>query len=177
MRVELPTHPLQLRPGHYLTCQSGHIEQHSYWDIEYPDKVRISYLGESEVVLADCSKRLPEHRSQEEMIEGVQARMLEAIRLRLRADVPVGVYLSGGIDSSAIAGMMTHLVRERGEGIGNDRETERVSCFSVAFDEDSEYDESGIVLPYHSMSVPNLARHCKPYCFIPWSQALQEAHE
>jgi asparagine synthase (glutamine-hydrolysing) len=77
------------------------------------------------------------------MIDGVRSQMLEAIRLRLRADVPVGVYLSGGIDSSAIAGMMTHLVRERGEKIGNEKETERVSCFSIAFDEDSGFDESG----------------------------------
>jgi asparagine synthase (glutamine-hydrolysing) len=77
------------------------------------------------------------------MIKGVRERLLESIRLRLRADVPVGVYLSGGIDSSVIAGMVTHLIRERGEQIGNERETERVSCFSIAFDEDSGFDESG----------------------------------
>lgn len=78
------------------------------------------------------------------MIEGVRAQMLEAIRIRLRADVPVGVYLSGGIDSSVIAGMVTHLVKEQGERMGNDHETERVSCFSIAFDQDSGFDESAI---------------------------------
>lgn len=78
------------------------------------------------------------------MIEGVRAHMLEAIRIRLRADVPVGIYLSGGIDSSVIAGMVTHLVKERGERMGNEHETERISCFSIAFDEDSGFDESAI---------------------------------
>lgn len=90
------------------------------------------------------SQTLKEPRSDKEMIEGVREQMLEAIRVRLRADVPVGVYLSGGIDSSVIAGMVTHLVKEQGERMGNDKETERVSCFSIAFDEDSGFDESAI---------------------------------
>lgn len=76
------------------------------------------------------------------MIAGVRELMLEAIRIRLRADVPVGVYLSGGVDSSAIAGMVTHLVKEQGTKLGNDKGAERVSCFSIAFDEDSGFDES-----------------------------------
>lgn len=117
----------KLRPGHYMTCNSfGHIESSQYWDIEYPDK------------------RIPERRSETEMIAGVREAMLESIRLRLRADVPVGVYLSGGIDSSVIAGMVTHLVMEQGEKMGNEKELERVSCFSIAFDEDSGFDESTI---------------------------------
>ncbi|KKY19459.1 putative asparagine synthase [Diplodia seriata] len=40
--------------------------------------------------------------------------------------------------------MVTHLVRERGEKIGNEKETDRVSCFGIAFDENSGYDESAI---------------------------------
>lgn len=117
----------KVRPGHYIVCQGfGGVEERPYWDIEYPDK------------------RVPEQRSEQEMIEGVRERLLEAVRIRLRADVPVGIYLSGGIDSSVIAGMVTHLVKERGEKIGNENETDRVSCFGIAFDEESGYDESSI---------------------------------
>ena len=116
----------KIRPAHYLTWRSGHIEQRQYWDIDYPNK------------------HILDTRSEEEMIQGVRSRLLDAVRLRLRADVPVGVYLSGGIDSSVVAGMVTHLVRERGEQIGNDQETDRVSCFGIAFDESSGFDESDV---------------------------------
>jgi asparagine synthase (glutamine-hydrolysing) len=71
--------------------------------------------------------------------------MLEAIRIRLRADVGVGIYLSGGLDSSALAGMAAKLVQE-GNKLGNDTSGEhsRISCFTVQFDKDSGLDESGM---------------------------------
>ena len=75
------------------------------------------------------------------MVQGVRSRLLEAIRIRLRADVKVGVALSGGIDSSVVAGMVKHLIRD-GEKVGSDAVNERLSCFAVAFDEDSGFDES-----------------------------------
>lgn len=78
------------------------------------------------------------------MIAGVRERLVEAIRLRLRADVPIGIYLSGGIDSSAIAGIVTHLVKEQGEKMGNKDATDRIACFSIAFNKDSGFDESGL---------------------------------
>ncbi|KAJ5180007.1 hypothetical protein N7492_003217 [Penicillium capsulatum] len=116
-----------VRPGHYLRSQGfGPVEQSVYWDCEYPDK------------------RVLETRSEAEMIEGLRERLLEAVRIRLRADVPVGVYLSGGVDSSSIAGMMSHLIKEEGSrlGSGGDGEATRLHCFSVEFDKTSGFDES-----------------------------------
>lgn len=116
----------KVRPGHYLALHLpfGYPEPRQYWDINYRDKHEV------------------DTRAEHEMISGVRDKLLESIRLRLRADVPVGIYLSGGIDSSAIAGMVSHLVKEQGVKLGIQDATERISCFSIAFDEESGFDES-----------------------------------
>ena len=79
------------------------------------------------------------------MTLGVREVMTEAIRLRLRADVPIGIYLSGGLDSSAVAGIVAHLIKERGTKLGGDgsKDLRRMKCFTVQFDKDSGVDESG----------------------------------
>lgn len=55
----------------------------------------------------------------------------------------VGVFLSGGIDSSVIAGMVTHLVKEEGVKYGIEKDLSNIHCYSVGFDGDTGYDESG----------------------------------
>ena len=79
------------------------------------------------------------------MVAGIQERLVEAVKLRLRADVPVGIYLSGGLDSSAVAGITAHLIKEQGTRLGDDasQDLSRMKCFTVQFDKDSGRDESG----------------------------------
>ncbi|EEQ35784.1 asparagine synthase [Microsporum canis CBS 113480] len=115
-------------PGHYLICRRNEREeQKPYWDIEYPDKFS------------------HETRSEDEMVEGVRERLLEAVRIRLKADVPVAVYLSGGIDSSSVAGMVAELMKQ-GTKLGSESCSvpSKMKCFTVQFDEDSGADESEI---------------------------------
>ena len=78
----------ELHPGHYLKICNGSVTVNKFWDITFstPDK----YLNISEG----------------EIIEAVRELMLDAIRIRLRADVPVGSYLSGGLDSSGVTALI-----------------------------------------------------------------------
>ncbi|ORX88593.1 glutamine-hydrolyzing asparagine synthase [Basidiobolus meristosporus CBS 931.73] len=107
-------------PGHYITITlSGSFHMEKYWDADYPDK------------------RVKDPRSIEEMIEGVRSRLEEAVRQRLRSDVPVGVYLSGGIDSSCIAGIATKILREKDPNA-------RIHAFTISFPEGNHLDEGPI---------------------------------
>jgi asparagine synthase (glutamine-hydrolysing) len=73
-------------PGCYLTADHNGISLSQYWDIDYP--------------LAGA----PRGQSEADYIEGFRTVFEEAVRLRLKADVPVACYLSGGIDSAAVLG-------------------------------------------------------------------------
>jgi len=99
----------QVKPGHLLVVnEQGIGDQHRYWDIEY------------------CSP--PFMDSEDELAEELRALLIDAVRLRLRADVPVGAYLSGGLDSSVITSLIRHYTPNR------------LRTFSVVFD-DAVYDE------------------------------------
>ncbi|KKK13879.1 hypothetical protein ARAM_004225 [Aspergillus rambellii] len=118
----------RLEPGQYLVSlnhQSPEVK--TYWDLDYPDK------------------RAPCPQTEEEIVLKVRELMLESVRLRLRADVGVGVYLSGGLDSSAIAGMAAHLIKE-GQLLGNDAsgDISKMSCYTIRFGKGSGVDESDI---------------------------------
>ncbi len=80
----------QVPPGHRLIATvGGAVRFESYWDFNYP-------------TLAESAAN---PRSEADMVAQVRAHLDEAVRLRLRADVPVGVYLSGGLDSCAALGL------------------------------------------------------------------------
>jgi len=76
-----------LAPGHYLQVAGGRITEGTYWDLEYPDA-------------GDYPRR-----SEKVWVSEFYDLMHEAVERRLKADVPVGIYLSGGIDSSTVAAL------------------------------------------------------------------------
>ena len=100
-------------PGHYVIVSPGSLREHTYWDLDFS-------TAES---LEDS------HFDEAEAVAGLRDKILEAVRLRLRSDVPVAVYLSGGIDSSAILGCAAHL-----SGAPLD-------AFNLSFTDDEAYDE------------------------------------
>ncbi len=93
----------RLLPGHTLTWCDGRVEIERYWDVSFakPDQPQ----------------------SERELIDRFEELFCESVRLRLMADVPLGMFLSGGIDSSAIAAVMSEMVKEP------------IKTFSVAFEE------------------------------------------
>jgi asparagine synthase (glutamine-hydrolysing) len=93
----------RLVPGHLLFWKDGKIKIEKYWDVSFEPK--------------------NENRSDEDFIEEWRGLFKESVKLRLMADVPLGMFLSGGIDSSAIAAMMSEMVREP------------IKTFSVGFKE------------------------------------------
>ncbi len=99
----------KLLPAHRLVFERGTVREERYWQLDY--NVEKAAISEAEAV------------------EEVQRRLREAVRLRLLADVPLGVLLSGGIDSSAVA------------ALASEAATGRIKTFSIAFAEKS-FDES-----------------------------------
>jgi asparagine synthase (glutamine-hydrolysing) len=94
----------RLPPGHTLLWRDGKVQLQRYWDLSFTEPAEGA-------------------RSEVEMVRRFSELFEEAVRLRLMADVPLGVFLSGGIDSAAIAATMARLVQEP------------IRTFSVAFAE------------------------------------------
>jgi len=93
----------RLLPGHTLTWKDGRIEIRQFWDVNFEPKHDV--------------------RSDAEFVEEWRDLFRQSVKLRLMADVPLGMFLSGGIDSSAIAAMMATMVDDP------------IKTFSVAFNE------------------------------------------
>lgn len=107
-----------LRPGHMMVVQRAgdrlSLEISRWWNAEFPT--------------ADDHDPDPDPQP---WIDGVRERLIDAVRVRLEADVPVGCYLSGGIDSCSTLGLATAMQQSH------------VKAFTIAFEDDA-YDESSI---------------------------------
>jgi asparagine synthase (glutamine-hydrolysing) len=117
--VEFGAHPVrtlfdnvfQVPPGHYLLATDKHVHLKQYWDFNYPT-VSTQALERSDADYAAEFRHALE----------------EAVRIRLRADVPVGCYLSGGLDSCAVLGLAAK------------HHPEPIRAFTLTFDH-GDYDE------------------------------------
>jgi asparagine synthase (glutamine-hydrolysing) len=76
----------KLPPAHYLTFSRGRVEVRRYWRLNYLPKIDIS---------------------EAEAAEELRTRLAEAVRMRMISDVPLGAFLSGGLDSGAVVAMMS----------------------------------------------------------------------
>lgn len=94
----------RLLPGHVMLWRDGELRVNRYWDVSFV-------------------RHANENRSDQDYIAEWDELFRTSVRLRLMADVPLGMFLSGGIDSSAIAAVMSGMV------------SEPIKTFSVAFKE------------------------------------------
>jgi len=121
----------QIPPGHFLLATPNARRLTKYWDFNYPK------AGSSDLILDPG-----------EAIAAFREKFTEAVRLRLRADVPVGCYLSGGLDSCSILGTASQL------------SASPISAFTLTFEAGS-YDESVVAkemaefagAPYHPLHI------------------------
>ncbi|MBZ5605513.1 MAG: asparagine synthase (glutamine-hydrolyzing) [Acidobacteriia bacterium] len=86
-----------LPPGHWMKWRGGQLEIGRWYD------------------LASRTAGAEDSRSDEEVLEEYEALLIDAVRLRFRADVPVGVALSGGLDSSVLLGVTRRIQGEDSE--------------------------------------------------------------
>jgi asparagine synthase (glutamine-hydrolysing) len=106
----------ELPPGHFLVADSESIQVEPYWRNRFPEETEVSTEAASK-------------RTIDEVVEEFRALLIDACQIRLRADVPVGAYLSGGLDSSTIASVVRR------------HTSNRLVTFSIAFS-DEKFDES-----------------------------------
>lgn len=117
---------LMLMPGHYLEWDGIQFQSHQYWNAS-------NFIENSS------------EQSRDEVKSNVYSTLQSAVELRMRADVPFGAFLSGGIDSSIIVGLMAQA------------SSHQVQTFSITFKE-QEFDES----PYSRLISKRFnTKHCE----------------
>ncbi len=84
----------ELLPGHSLVFQNGAVRTHPYWQLDF-------------------SAAPEERRPEADYVDELQSLLADATRIRLRADVPVGVLLSGGLDSTIVTALVRKFAHDR----------------------------------------------------------------
>jgi asparagine synthase (glutamine-hydrolysing) len=95
----------KLLPGHFLTFKNGEIKTQKYWDFNY--------------------RKVSGIKTEAEYIEILREKIKDAVKIRLISEVPLGAFLSGGVDSSSVVAMMSRILDAP------------VKTFSIGFNEDS----------------------------------------
>jgi len=117
-----------IRPGHMMVIERRgdrlEARTHRWWDADFP-----------------AAKEHDPRADPDEHVAAVRDALIDAVRVRLEADVPVGCYLSGGIDSCSALGLATAMQQSH------------VKAFTISFDDDA-YDEADIA---HHMAVKTKA--------------------
>ena len=103
----------KLEPGHYLIYRNNICENRVYWSLEDVFK----------------NRRIDPNKSEQDLLDGFDTLLRQAIELRLLSDVPIGSLLSGGYDSSLVTAVMQNL------------SSAPIKTFSIGFDE-KEYNEA-----------------------------------
>lgn len=80
----------KLPPAHYLIWKDGEIKIERYWEIDFSKKLKL--------------------KDENEYMEILWEKLIESVKIRLISDVPLGAFLSGGIDSSTVVGIMSQLL-------------------------------------------------------------------
>ena len=119
----------QLKPGHVALFAQGAYVERRYWNLDLSDE--------------QVDRRL----SFSDALEQLEATLKDALRLRLRADVPVAAYLSGGLDSSLLCALAQ-------EQLGGSLQTFSVGFEQQRFDERSFQEEVAALLHTRHASVP-----------------------
>jgi len=100
----------QLLPAHYLIFENAKLDIRRYWDLKA------------------CLEKADLQKREEEHISAIRSSLSDSVKIRLVSDVPLGIFLSGGIDSSAITALAQH------------HSSQPIKTFSIVFDE-TGYDE------------------------------------
>ncbi len=96
-----------IKPGHFITIENNKLIQHQYWDLHFNN---------------------PKKLSDEKWIDAFRSKLFESVSRRMVADIPVGCYLSGGIDSSSVLSLASQI-------------NPNIVAFNIKFT-DPAYDES-----------------------------------